>query len=85
MNFKASAKAVKPISPMYDGSEGILCRFLTQLCAYYHFYAHKLPAELDRVLYSSNCLKKDALDWFKSMLYDYLENIGQSNKMDLNT
>ena len=85
MNSKASAKAVKPISPIYNRSEGTLCGFLTQLCAYHYFYAHKLPAESDRVLHSSNCLKKDALDWFKPTLCNYLENIGQPNKMDLNT
>ena len=82
MNTKASAKAVKPTAPSYDGSKGTLCGFLTQLCAYHLFYAHDLPGEMDKVLHTSNCLKDNALTWFEPTLCNYLENTGQPAKMD---
>ena len=76
ISSKASAKAVKPASPLYDGSKGTLRGFLTQLHAYHLFYAYKLPTDSDKVLYTSNCLKGDALAWFEPTLRDYLENNG---------
>ena len=85
MTAKASAKAVKPKPPTYDGTKGTLRGFLTKLRSYHLFYAYKLPAELDRVLNTSNCLIDNAMDWFKPMLCNYLDNIGQPNKMDSKT
>ena len=85
MSAKASAKAVKPKPPTYDGTKGTLRGFLTKLCSYHLFYAYELPAELDRVLNTSNCLIDNAIDWFKPMLCDYLDNLMQPEKMDSET
>ena len=85
MSAKASAKAVKPKPPMYDRTKGTLRGFLTKLRSYHLFYAHKLPAESDRVLNTSNCLTDNAIDWFKPMLCDYLDNLMQPKKMDSKT
>ena len=85
MTAKASAKAVKPKPPTYDGTKGTLRGFLTKLRSYHLFYAHKLPAESDKVLNASNCLADNAMDWFEPTLRDYLDNIGQPDKMDSKT
>ena len=85
MSAKASAKAVKPKPPTYDGTKGTLRGFLTKLRSYHLFYAHELPAESDRVLNASNCLTDNAMDWFKPMLCDYLDNLMQPEKMDSET
>ena len=85
MSAKASAKAVKPKPPIYDGTKGILRGFLTKLRSYHLFYAYELPAELDRVLNASNCLTDNAMDWFKPMLCDYLDNLTQPENMDSET
>ena len=63
MSAKASAKAVKPKPPTYDGTKGTLRGFLTKLRSYHLFYAHELPAKLDRILNTSNCLTDNAMDW----------------------
>ena len=68
MTTKAAAKAVKPDTPLYDGSKGTLRGFLIQLCAFHIFYAHELPTKLDKVLHASRCLKGNALSWFEPML-----------------
>ena len=85
LTTKAAAKAVKPTPPLYDGSKGTLCRFMTQLYTYHLFYAYKLPTDLDKVLHAASCLKGDALDWFEPTLRNYLEHNIQPIKIDSDT
>ena len=58
----------------YDGTQGTLRGFLTQMRAYHFYHEGTLTNNADKVLCTAAFLKGDALNWFEPRMRDYLEN-----------
>ena len=74
---RLKVKAPEP----YNGDQGTLQGFLTQLRAYHRYNEYEFPDEERKVLHAAYLLTGSALDWFEPTLRDYSEN-GESDRDD---
>ena len=58
----------------YDGTKGALCGFLTKLRAHFLHYEDDFGYEFTKVIFASNRLTGNALEWFEPTLRDYLDH-----------
>lgn len=73
MNPGGNGYKLTPPQP-YDGKDGSVQGFLTQMKAYLRFYAGTIRNQEDKVLCAAGFLRGDALNWFEPIMRDYLDN-----------
>jgi len=63
-----------PIPDYFNGERHKLRSFLVQAELYIGFNIDCFPTEMDKVLWATTLLRKDAFNWIKSFVEDYMKN-----------
>ena len=69
----------------YDSTKGALYRFLTKLWAHFLHYKDDFSYKFTKVIFASNCLTSNTLDWFEPTLRDYLDHTNTPKQQEEET